>query len=119
MKLHSHSKVLINKYKMKQCPTCKKTMKVGNLARHLKTHDLKSKDVMRIAEENQKNFDSDKKVGKCLRDKIFSNEIDFESLSREHRRAFELSREFPKMGHLALRSGRRNSYPTSYQTIVI
>ena len=111
MKLHSHSKVAINKNKMKQCPTCKKIMKVGNLARHLKTHDGKSKDVVKIAEKNQKNFDSDKEVGKCLRDKIFSGEIDFESLSKEHRRAFELSREFPKMGHLALRKWQEELIP--------
>ena len=86
-------------------------MNACHLARHLRTHDVKSKDVVKIAEKNQKNFYSDKEVGKCLRDKIFSGEIDFESLSKEHRRVFELSREFPKMGHLALRKWQEDLIP--------
>ena len=36
MKFHMHSKDV--KYKKKTCPTCKTSMKAGNLSRHMRKH---------------------------------------------------------------------------------
>ena len=97
MKLHSHVKAVIVKYKIKRCPTCNKTMIAGNLNKHLKTNAAKPAKGIKRAENNQRVFEKDKEIGRYLTEKIISGCIDPDSLCREDKRAFEISREFPRI----------------------
>lgn len=111
MKLHSHVKAVAVKYRIKRCHTCNKTMIAGHLARHLKTHDAQPAKEIKRAENNQRIFEKDKEIGRYLREKIISGRIDPDSLCREDKRAFEISREFPMMEHLALREWQKGLIP--------
>ena len=56
IKKHVHKEVK-KTYSMKNCSICKKKMIAGHLSRHMKTHDMKTNNLMKDIMQRHKEFE--------------------------------------------------------------
>ena len=96
MKLHTHNQVHVQKYKMKICHICNKTMINTHLARHMRTHTKQkySKLVDEIKTDVKKNKE-DFERGLFIKEYIQQHKIDPKILRPEHQKALKKSIDSP------------------------
>ena len=87
MKCHTHSKV---EKITKTCVICNKTMKAGNIARHMRTHKESVKEIKNIIKGDQQQLEKRKQSAPIIKATIEADNIDPRSLRKEHIKALEL-----------------------------
>ena len=96
MKFHMHSKDV--KYKKKTCPTCKTSMKAGNLSRHMRKHDKQLHlDLIEELERGKEKKKKDYERGVFIKNSIRNGEIDPDILTEEHRKAMKTKLPTPQV----------------------
>ena len=96
MKFHMHSKDV--KYKKKTCPTCKTSMKAGNLSRHMRKHDKQLHlDLIEELERGKEKKKKDYERGVFIKNSIRNGEIDPDILTEEHHKAMKTKLPTPQV----------------------
>ena len=101
MKKHTH-KDKLKKYPMKSCSICKKNMVRNNLSRHMKTHDLKSKEIMVDILKNQSEFNEKRETGSLIKRLLEKQDIDAEAIPKEYVEVLKLNSQTP-LSNISLR----------------
>ena len=84
IKKHIHEEGIQKKYPMKGCSICKKIMIAGNISRHMKAHDLKSKEIITDILQSQKKFDDKKEASSLLKTVLEKQDIDIEAIPKNY-----------------------------------
>ena len=83
IKKHNHNNKM-RKYPTKNCVICKKTIIAKNLSRHIKTHDLKSKEIMTDIQKSQNKFDEMKETGSLIKKMLEKQDFDVEAIPKDY-----------------------------------
>ena len=95
MKFHKHERGDLQ-YKKKTCPTCKTSMKAGNLSRHMRKHDKQLHlDLIEELERGKEKKKKDYERGVFIKNSIRNGEIDPDILTEEHHKAMKT--KFPAL----------------------
>ncbi len=86
-KPHNHRE---NKYRMKSCLVCHKTMIAGHLSRHMKTHAKRTQNILDNIKKDQEEFNQKQETGQVVEKLLKINSIDPRSLRSEYSKALEI-----------------------------
>ena len=97
MKFHRHERGDLQ-YKKKTCPTCKTSMKAGNLSRHMRKHDKQLHlDLIEELERGKEKKKKDYERGVFIKNSIRNGEIDPDILTEEHHKAMKTKLPTPQV----------------------
>ena len=83
-KPHTHKE---NKYRMKSCSVCHKTMIAGHLSRHMKIHEKSKQNILDNIKKDQEHFNQQQETGQVVEELLKNNNIDPRSLRSEYSKA--------------------------------
>ncbi len=86
-KAHTHKE---NKYRMKSCLVCHKSMITGHLSRHMKTHAKSKQNILDNINKDQERFNQQQETGQVVEELLKNNNIDPRSLRSEYSKALEI-----------------------------
>ena len=88
---------------MKICPTCKTSMKAGNLSRHMRKHDKQLHlDLIEELERGKEKKKKDYERGVFIKNSIRNGEIDPDILTEEHHKAMKTKLPTPQFYFIAM-----------------
>lgn len=80
-----------NKYAMKRCLICHKTMIAWHIPRHKKTHKQSADQILENIRSDQCVYDSIRKTGQIVEELINNEDVDPKSLRKEYVKALEIN----------------------------
>ena len=80
-----------NKYQMKHCSICKKSMISWHLTRHMLVHNNSKKEILENIISDQKSYEDLGNKGKILKELMNKEDIDSLSLRKDHLKALEVN----------------------------
>ena len=91
LKTHLNGHRNKDKYPMKQCTVCHKTMIAWNLHRHRKIHQQTTEQILQNAKADQLVYDNMQQTGQILENLLNKEDIDPNSLRKEYINALEVN----------------------------
>lgn len=91
LKMHLNGHRKKDKYPMKQCSVCHKTMIAWNLHRHRKIHQQAADQILQNAKADQLVYDNTRQTGQILEELLNKEDIDPKSLRKEYVNALEVN----------------------------